>query len=302
MTGINVMCGRIGSWVNRYSPQILIGTGIALSVGAAVTTAIAVKKTQPAVDTLKEDVVQIHTDVDNGAMEKSEGKKALALTYRRNGLEIAKWYSIPTGLMVGSIGCTLAGFGIINNRYGAASFMAASLSTTLAATYKRLEEDLGEDKAKNYIYGTKDEVVKEVETDPETGETKKVKRTIKVSSDDNLFPAIDFDGGPKWEPDLKFCEYTLDNIQQWADRKHMIEKTPMFLDEVLGREYLALPIRDEKLAKYAHYIGWPADVHVTLGHELTTKIDENGNKHEVFVLHFPGLSADPWTKEKDRHE
>lgn len=288
---------KTGSFVNRYSPQILVGTGIAMGIGSTILAIIGTIKAQPKIESFKEDLVKIHKDIDEERIDEKEGKKELARTYKSIGIDIAKHYSIPLALTIGSVGCTLSGVGILNKRYAGVSLALGGATASLDRVYKRLTEEFGEDKAKNYIYGLKDATVKENEVDPDTGEVKKVKKTIKVQATDEIDDfTIDFDGGPNYAKDINY-DYMFVTAQQSLAQLDLDNyKTPIFLDDVLGKHYLNLPVKSERLLKMMHHVGWPVGSTISFGPEVVYDISEDGTRTSKLVLHFTGLTGNPWDK------
>lgn len=296
MNSINTLMKQTGAFFNKYSPQILMGAGALMTIGAVVTAVMAAVKTQPQIEELKKDVVDIHTAIDDGKLEKKEGKKELTKAYKETGLELAKHYALPLGLTIGSVGCSLSGFGILNKRYGGISVAFAGLAASYDGYRKRVVEALGEDKEKNIFLGLKDVTIKEKEVNPETGEVKKVKRTIKVKADDEMDPyELEFDGGPNYHKDLMTTKMVVEAQEKLAQIDHTINKTPMFLDEFLGRHYLNLPVKSGTLSKMRHCVGWPVGVTPACDPHIVEEVDEEGTVvSRKLMLRFVGLSGNPW--------
>ena len=188
---ITKFAGRGGLVLKKYSPEILIVTGIS---GIVVSTVLACKATLKVDEVIcdSDDKIQTIHDVYNGDVECKEGaiyteedyKKDLAIAYIQKGFAFVKLYGPAVSLGAASIACILGSHHIMSKRNVA--IMAAYKATEEAFEQyrKRVVDEYGEDKDRQLKYGTTKETITET-IKGEDGKDKKVKKTIE-KNDPNM--------------------------------------------------------------------------------------------------------------------
>ena len=195
--------------VKKHSPEIFLGAGILCGIGSTVSACYATTKVSGILEETKTQVDQIHYVLESDKFDEEQysvqdSKKDLAIVYVQSAIKIAKLYG-PSVILAGlSIGFSLKGHNILRKRNIALAAAYATVDKGFKEYRNRVVDRFGEVVDRELKYGVKAEKITEVETDPETGKEKKVKKTVDVV-DDNLgySPyAICFDEScPGWEKD-----------------------------------------------------------------------------------------------------
>lgn len=251
--------------VKKHSPEILLATGIASGIAGTVVACKATTKVQSVLEKTKEDVKVIHECIENEAVlhpetgdvvaeySQEDGKKDLAITYTKTGLEIAKLYAPAVILGAISVISILASNNIIRKRYLAASAAYAAVDAGFKKYRSGVVERFGDKVDKEIKYGIKSKEVEEVVTD-EKGKEKTVKKTVDVISPIDQYSefAQFFDSGnPYWEDDHDYNIMFLRRQQNYANDLLRV-KGRVFLNEV----YRMLGLNETKVGQIA---GWVYD-------------------------------------------
>lgn len=258
-TKITQSFGRGSLYIQKYSPEILLGVGLVGGVVAAVLAAKATLKAEEILIEAQEDfdkvnqMVELSQQTDTPVSYTEEDhQKDLAIVYVQTGLKFAKLYAPAVGLGVLSISAILSSHGIMTRRQ--VSLIAAYnlLNEGFQSYRKRVVEELGEDVDRSYHLGLREEEVTEKETDPD-GKSIKVKK--KIQKYDPQFKseyARFFDeSSPNWKNDASLNLYFL-KIQQNYANDLLISRGHVFLNEVY--DMLGLP-----RSKAGSIVGWVLD-------------------------------------------
>jgi len=178
--------GRTGLLVKKFSPEILIATGV---VGVVTSTVMACKATLKADFILAEHDDKIESI--NGASAIDAEYKAkdrnhdLAITYTQTSVAFVKLYgpSVTLGLL--SIGCILGAHKIMKKRNLALMIAYKGVEEMYANYRKRVADDYGADTDYMYHNNLKREKTESMEAQ-EDGKMKKVKKDIFVPNDPNM--------------------------------------------------------------------------------------------------------------------
>ena len=165
----------------RVRPEIaLVLGGISVLAG----TVLACTKTKAAVDaveTSKNELREIKNRVDE---EHSEGTpetiRAYTEAYGRLAWKLTKIYALPAGLWVG--GMVSIASGHVDLRHQNTNLMLDSMAfKQIVEEYRgRVREEVGEEKEKQLYFGAKEEEIEVLETNPETGASKIVRKKANV--------------------------------------------------------------------------------------------------------------------------
>lgn len=180
--------GRTSLYLQKHSPEILLGAGL---VGMVATVYLAAKATldlEEVVNISKETLDQLE---ENAKEAKSKlavedfpevnrvTNTAKAKVYVATGLHLAKLYGPALGVGVLSVAAILASHGIMVKRQ-VALVGAYNLAVEAYKQYReRVVDELGAEKERDLYLGLKDETRTETEIQ-EDGTKKKVKKTEKV--------------------------------------------------------------------------------------------------------------------------
>lgn len=202
---------RQGAQLAKHSPGIMFSVGIA---GAVTATVLACRSTLRLEETLvkhEED----RKDADYNLNEKSLSTKEHAAMVRHIQLavvrDVAKLYAPAVGVGVVSVGL-LTGAHVTLNRRNAALIAAYNVLDKGFKQYReRVRQELGEDKDREFMFGSVD---KEIVEEGEHGhEVKTVKRHAGPSAYARKFE----EGNPCWSASPHNNEHFLKGIQNYAN-------------------------------------------------------------------------------------
>ena len=176
--------GRSGLVLKKYSPEILMGVGIASVIGGTVLACKATLKVEEIIDDAKTNLDKINTvhedvNVSEEVYSEKDYKKDLSIVYVQTGVKLVKLYGPAVTLSAVGIGCLLGAHGIMKKRNVALMAAYKAIEQSFGDYRQRVREELGEETDRKYHLGLRDEVVTE-ETVDENGKKKKVKTTKTV--------------------------------------------------------------------------------------------------------------------------
>lgn len=227
----NIM-GTVTYTLKKYSPEILMGVGIAGTIGSTIMACKATLRCEEILDTHLEKMEKVDKCVElarNNELDYTdeEAKRDRIICTTKTVVSFIKLYGPAVTLMGASIGCMLGAHRILTQR-----------NVALMAAYKVVEEafnkyrgrvtkELGEAKDSHFMYGT-DTVETIEEKIDENGKTKKVK-----VEKEELIPGADLSGFARifeedkpdqmgsWTGSTQWCrvhDYNLDFLTRKQDR------------------------------------------------------------------------------------
>lgn len=224
--------------IKAKSPSILIATGIASGIASTI---IAVKRHSIAVESNKsfefdlEAIDKCHESgrivIQTDSIVSEEEKKYTEAMYRKDlrALYTNKInayihaYGPSIALTAVSITCILVSHGLMRQRNAALTAAVASISEAFKRYRGNVRREYGDQVDYNMRHGiiTKAEKVKE--TDPETGKTHTVTKTVRERRDDMPWRsdyARCYDASCRnWTKDANANRLTLIGFQAWANQK-----------------------------------------------------------------------------------
>lgn len=240
--------------LKKYSPEILLGLGLAGGVTAAVMACKATGKMTEVIEEHNNEmgVIDHAEQYDHNEEGTKELRKMKADRYLATAKDTVKLYAPAVGLGAASIACILGSYGILHKRNVALVAAYSMLNETFAAYRTRVKDELGEDQDKHFLFGTHKETI-EVEEEGKNGKTKKVKKEIEVVNPYGLSQyAKCFDNSClNWENDPDYNKMFLTRQQNWANDK-LKAQGHLFLNEVY--DMLGFP-----RTKAGTIIGWVFD-------------------------------------------
>ena len=253
-TTITRMGGTKILTLKKYSPEILLGLGLAGGIAAAVMACKATSKMGDVIDEHHESMAQIGA-AEGCTYDKKDLKDIQKLkteTYLITAKETAKLYGPAVGVGAASICCILGSYGILHKRNVALVAAYSVLNERFTNYRARVKDELGEDKDRHFLFGTHKETV-EVEEEGKNGKIKKVKKDIEVVNPYDLSQyAKCFDSSCiNWENDPDYNKMFLTRQQNWANDK-LKSQGHLFLNEVY--DMLGFP-----RTKAGTIIGWVFD-------------------------------------------
>ena len=241
MNTVNGTVNKIGFKVRKYSPEILVVSGI---VGVVASTVMACKATTKASEIMKEtkqNLDMIHDCAadeglrESGKYTEEDKRRDLTIQYVQTGVKLAKVYGPAIVLGALSITSILASNNILRKRNVALAAAYATIDRTFKDYRKRVIEKLGEAADREFKYGIRKEKVEKTVIDEETGKEKKVKETIEVT---------DYDGASQYAKFFDECsEYwnknaelnlTFLRAQQCFANDKLRSQGYLFLNDVYG--------------------------------------------------------------------
>ena len=178
MNKLQVMTKTVGYTLKKYSPEILLGTGI---LGVGVSTVLACKatlKVEGILDTYEDTMEKIEEAIElseAGEIEYSpqDAKKDRTIVKTQTVVSFVKLYGPSVTLMGASVGCILGAYRIMTKRQ-VALMAAYKVMEEAFSTYRgRVVKELGDVKDAHFMYGT--DTIEETETiTDENGKKKKV--------------------------------------------------------------------------------------------------------------------------------
>ena len=232
------LVGRAGLQLKKYSPEILLGLGIAGTVTSTVMACKATLKVHEVIDKTKSDIDDIHEATETGITQAGEeytledSKKDLAIVYAQTGLKLVKLYAPAIALGALSVTGIVASHNILRKR----NIALAAAYTVVDQGFKdyrgRVIERFGKDLDRELRYNIKAKEVEETVVH-EDGTEQKVKKTVKVADPNKYseFARVFECGSEGWDENPEYSLAFLKNQQAWANNK-LKSQGYLFLNEV----------------------------------------------------------------------
>lgn len=245
--------------LQKHQPEIMVIGGVIGGVVAAVMACKATTKASEVLAESKDHIEQINTvtndpDVTDDVYSEEDRKRDLAIVHVQTAGNLVKLYA-PAVILGGlSIASILGGHNILQKRNMALAAAYTTLNTTFKDYRDRVIDRFGKDVEYQIRHNLKAKEVTEKVEDPETGKTKKVKKTVLVKGDDEhergyarLFDAA----CDNWNNDAMMNRTFLSGAQNW------------FNDLLHARGYVFL----SEVYRYLHFretaecrvVGWTLD-------------------------------------------
>lgn len=245
--------------LKKYSPEILVVSGVVGTVVSAVMACKATTKLSTILNEHQDQMDKIHEVVadediqESGVYTGEDAKKDTVIVYTQTALKVAKLYA-PAVILGGlSITSILASNNILRKRNVALAAAYTAVDKSFKEYRTRVIERFGERVDKELKYDIKAQKVEEVVVDPDTGKEKKVKKTIDVVNLDDYSEYARFydDGCKGWEKDSEMNLLFLKSQQQYANDL-LRARGHLFLNEVY--DMLGIP-----RSKAGQVVGWVYD-------------------------------------------
>ena len=175
--------------LQKHQPEIMVIGGVIGGVVAAVMACKATTKASEVLAESKDRLEQINTvandaDVTDDVYSEEDHKRDLAVVYVQTAGNLMKLYAPAVILGSLSIASILGGHNILQKRNMALAAAYATLNTTFKDYRDRVVDRFGKDVEYQIRHNLKAEEITEKVEDPETGKTKRVKKTVLVKGDD----------------------------------------------------------------------------------------------------------------------
>lgn len=298
MKSVSSVANKTVMKLKKHSPEILVVAGVVGAVASAVIACKATTKVGKITEEAKDMIDAIHDAEQNGVTPagetytKEDAQKELAITYVQTGVKYAKLYA--PAVILGSLSITsiLASNNILRKRNVALGAAYAAIDKSFKEYRGRVIERFGEQVDHELKYNIKAKKFEEIETDPETGKQKKVKKTVMVT-DPNLQSdyAVYFDNKSRnYETNMDYNRMFLKAQQQFANDK-LQARGHIFLNEVL--DDLDLP-----RSPAGQIVGWTKDGpdgYVNFRILEVERETEDGRHEPALLLDF-NVEGDIWSQ------
>lgn len=224
--------GRSSIVFKKYSPEILTGLGVVGSVTSAVLASRATLHLETHVDYHKAEVDLVKDQLRSGEISANEYQKNLVKVYVASGVRLARLYGPAVSLGAASIGCILGAHGIMRKRNVALVAAYKTVEQTFSEYRKRVVEEFGEEKDRDFRFPSKDVEYK----DEETGET--VTRKVVDPNDISGYAKFFDEFNSNWKNNPELNQFFLKCKQNYLNDL-LQARGHLFLNEVydeLGME------------------------------------------------------------------
>lgn len=235
---------RVGFKFRKYSPEILVVSGVIGTVASTILACKATTKVSDVIEEVKEELDSVKDAGekikdgqelklrDGGVYDISCYRKDLAIVYTHATVKFIKLYG--PAIIVGALSITsiLAGNSILRKRNVALAAAYATLDKGFKEYRNNVVERFGKEVDKELRYGVKAQEVEKTIVD-ENGEEKTVTETINVMDPNKFsdFAKVYDDGCTGWtkdpEQNLMFLK-----LQQSYANKRLKETGYLFLNDV----------------------------------------------------------------------
>jgi hypothetical protein len=161
-----------GLLARKHSPQILFGAGV---VGVVATTVMACKATLRLEEVLEEaqaDITRINEE-SHSSYSDEDKKKDKAIVYVRSGVAVTKLYGPSILLGVASVSALAGSHHILSKRNAGLMAAYGVLEKGFNDYRARVRDELGDDKDKEFLYGSETvEVLKDGANGPKKSKVK----------------------------------------------------------------------------------------------------------------------------------
>lgn len=251
--------------VKKYSPEILAVTGV---IGTAVGFVMACKATtklNPILEETKRNIEAVHTAVETGVANTidpetqeivpveytpEDSKKDLTIYYAKGVMKVVKLYAPAVAVSALSVGCLLGSNKILRTRNVALAAAYTATDKAFKEYRGRVVDRFGEALDHELKYGVKAIDITEEVTDPETGETTTVTKTVEAYDPDqrSLYSFVFDETCKGWERDAQLNKMFLIQVQNYFNER-LPRVGDIFLNEVLDE--LGIP-----RVRIGNVIGW----------------------------------------------
>lgn len=251
---LKMFSGKTKFKLDKKSPEIFMGIGIATFVGTIIMASKATLKVDEIMNEHEDRIERIHAKReevikigdDEEVYTEKDAKNDIVITYAKTAVAFGKAYAPAITLGVISITSFLVSNRILKKRYLGVVTAYNALDKAFKLYRSRVVEEGGEELDRHYMFGTKYETIEKKVTD-EKGRTKKVE----VSSGEFVASpyARIFDSSNKiWDKNPEFTMMTL-RTQEGMLNNLLQTRGYVFLNEV----YEALGY---DMTTNGQFVGW----------------------------------------------
>ena len=161
MANMKLGFGKLKLKAVKYSPEMLVGAGIAGMIAGAVMACKATIKAKDILDESRETIKKIHEVANDKQYEDSyteeDKKKDLATVRLQTGIKLAKTYAPAVLVGVAGVAGVLSGHHLLHMRLASLAAAYTALDESFKGYRKRVAEKLGEEAEDQLKHGVKAE-------------------------------------------------------------------------------------------------------------------------------------------------
>ena len=221
--------------IKKYSPEILLGVGIIAGGCAIVSACKATPKAKELISKRDSDIrtcKRVREEYPDEKYSDEDLANDIRITNIQTAVKVVKTYLPTITLEVLSVGCILAGFGILKKRHVALLGLYKALEESFLDYRKRVIEREGEGMDQVYRLGLKEETVAEKIVDEKGKEkTKNVKKMVVDPNMKSQYAKFFDESSPYWKKDADQNYYFLKCQQNYAN-EILRSRGHIFLNEV----------------------------------------------------------------------
>lgn len=227
--------GKTGLKLQKYSPEILVVTGIVGVVVSAVMACKATTKASEIVEDMNEKMDTIHEVSETATSEEyseEDLKKDTTIVYVQTGVKFLKLYGPSLALGALSIGCILASAHILKTRNLALAAAYSAIDKGFKDYRGRVIERFGKDLDRELRYNIKAKTIEENIVD-ENGEVNAVEKTVEVvnPNEHSIYAKCFDESCAGWSKDPEFNLMFIRRQQDYANEV-LTKRGYIFLNEV----------------------------------------------------------------------
>lgn len=256
MKNIKTLLNKTSFKVKKYSPEILMGVGIAGVVASTVLACKATMKVDSVLTESKEQIEKIKTVMEDPKYTEEyteeDAKKDLTIVYTQAGLKLAKMYVPSIVVGAASIGLLIGSHRVLKKRNIALAAAYTTIDNSFKEYRKRVTDRFGEEVERQIKNNIKVVDVAKTTIDEDGNEVEVVEQ-VEVSALDGYSEYSRFfdDGCTGWEKDAEYNLMFLRAQQQYANDL-LKSRGHLFLNEVY--DMLGIP-----RTKAGQAVGWIYD-------------------------------------------
>lgn len=222
--------GKTKLKVKKYSPELLMVTGIGSIVTGTVLACKATLKADEIVEFYEDKMSTVEEAREQVSLEEYTEKDYIRdkiIVKTQTGVKIAKLYGPSAACMMVGFACILGAYGIIKKRNVALVAAYKALDEGFREYRERVKEELGEDADKKFRYGFEK---KTVTSKDENGKNKKEEVTV-MGHVPSAYARFFDESSKRWEKNASRNMYFLNQQQNYANELLRLNGT-LFLNEV----------------------------------------------------------------------
>lgn len=235
--------------VRTHSPKVMFVAGVVGVVGTVVLACRSTMKLEEVLDEHAETLEKVESFHENHNFDSERDyQQAKVGAYIRVGVRIAKLYAPAIGVGLLSVAALTGSHVVLTNRNTALTAALVATDKAYKAYRDRVRAELGDEKDREFRYGSRDvEIVEETEEGPVTKTIKRYDESVPPSQYSKIFD----EGNDNWERNPESNLLFLRAQQQYATDR-LRSRGYLFLNEV----YRSLGL---KATRAGQIVGWSVE-------------------------------------------